>query len=108
MFQTRLMFLSLSSDGPEKVAVTPADPPSVLASGSNFSLTCSAVSKPQATFSWKHNEQMLKTTGPVLTLKDIEKEGLGKVAENYVCKATNAKTELSVESAAVSFSMMGE
>lgn len=95
-------------DGPEKVSIAPALPPQFIKSGSDFNLTCSAVSEPAATFTWFHEKQLMKLFGPVLTLDKIQKQGFGKTAGEYTCVANNAKTKLDVPSAAVSFAVMGE
>ncbi|KAM3596595.1 uncharacterized protein V6R79_017485 [Siganus canaliculatus] len=92
--------------GPEAVTIAPAKPPSVIKSGSDFNLTCSSVSSPPAELRWYHGQQVMEAAGPVLTLKVITAHGLGKVAEDYTCRASNQKTKRSVASPAVSFSVM--
>ncbi|XP_070778149.1 cell adhesion molecule CEACAM5 isoform X3 [Enoplosus armatus] len=92
--------------GPDKVTITPPNPPKFLQSGSNFTLSCSSTSSPAATFSWYHNQQLMEIAGPLLTLEVIEKHGLGKKAEDYTCRAKNDKTQRSVSSPAVSFTVM--
>ncbi|XP_068603614.1 carcinoembryonic antigen-related cell adhesion molecule 5 [Brachionichthys hirsutus] len=92
--------------GPDKVTLTPQTPPPVLPSNANFSLTCSAVSSPPATLTWYHNQTVMEVAGPVLTLDTIKKHGLGKKTEEYSCRAKNEKTQRSVPSSGVSFSVM--
>nr|XP_046273155.1 carcinoembryonic antigen-related cell adhesion molecule 5-like [Scatophagus argus] len=92
--------------GPEEVTITPLNPPQFVSSSSNFNLSCSAQSDPPATFIWYHNQQMMEAGGPVLTLDVIKAHGLGKTAEEYTCRATNAKTKRVVPSAGVSFALM--
>ncbi|XP_034561521.1 carcinoembryonic antigen-related cell adhesion molecule 5-like isoform X2 [Notolabrus celidotus] len=92
--------------GPENVAITPAKPPEFYQAGSNVNLTCAASSSPPATFAWYHNKKEIKATGPVLSLKEIEKQGLGKVAEQYTCTATNAKTKRVIASPGVTFAVI--
>lgn len=92
--------------GPDEVTITPLTPPKVIRAKSNFNLTCSARSNPPATFTWYHGDQILENAGPVLTLKVIEKHGLGAKEEAYTCRATNAKTQRVVPSPAVSFAVM--
>ncbi|XP_070703146.1 cell adhesion molecule CEACAM20 [Pempheris klunzingeri] len=89
--------------GPDEVTITPPNPAAFVRSGSNFSLSCSCISSPAATFSWYHNKLFTEVTGPVLTLKQIEELGLGKQAGEYTCSANNAKTERAVFSPGVSF-----
>lgn len=93
--------------GPERVTISPEAPPAFLASHMNFSLTCSSVSSPEATYAWFFEGKPIQgATTAVLTLQEILKAGLGKRPGNYVCNATNAKTEKSVASPPVSFSVM--
>ncbi|KAL7381911.1 hypothetical protein ABVT39_013389 [Epinephelus coioides] len=92
--------------GPDEVTITPLAPPKVIRAKSNFNLTCSARSNPPATFTWYHGEQMMENSGPVLTLEVIEKHRLGAKEEAYTCRATNAKTQRTVPSPAVSFAVM--
>ncbi|XP_038580043.1 carcinoembryonic antigen-related cell adhesion molecule 20 isoform X2 [Micropterus salmoides] len=92
--------------GPDQVTITPVNPPEYLKSGSNFSLSCSVLSNPPATFTWYHNEQLMEASGPVLTLDVIEKHGIGSNKEGYTCRAKNAKTQRTVSSPAVSFAVL--
>ncbi|XP_074542172.1 cell adhesion molecule CEACAM5 isoform X2 [Halichoeres trimaculatus] len=92
--------------GPEKVTMTPAKTPEFIQSGSSFNLTCAAVSSPAATFTWYHNQKEIKTTGPVLTLKEIQAQGLGKTPEEYTCRASNDKTKRVIASPGVTFALM--
>lgn len=66
------------------------------------------MSKPAATFSWYHQKQLMDLLGPVLTLEEIQKRGLGTTAGDFSCVANNAKTKMDVSSDAVSFTVMGE
>ncbi|XP_073319630.1 cell adhesion molecule CEACAM5 [Pagrus major] len=92
--------------GPGQVSITPPNPPPFVQTGSNFSLSCAAVSSPPATFAWYHNNTMMEAGGPVLTLETIEKHRLGKTTGEYTCRATNAKTLMTISSPVVSFSVM--
>uniref|UniRef100_A0A8P4GGX2 Ig-like domain-containing protein n=2 Tax=Dicentrarchus labrax TaxID=13489 RepID=A0A8P4GGX2_DICLA len=92
--------------GPEAVTITPSKTPLVLKSGTNFSLTCSAVSSPPATFTWYHNNTIMEIGGPLLTLEKIKEHGLGDKEEPYMCKAENTKTKGTVASSAVSIRVM--
>ncbi|XP_059205786.1 carcinoembryonic antigen-related cell adhesion molecule 1-like [Centropristis striata] len=92
--------------GPEKIKITPDKTAKFLRAKSNFNLTCSAISNPAATFNWYHGALPLEVAGPVLTLEMIEKLKLGKQAEDYTCRATNAKTLRTIASPAVSFAVM--
>lgn len=93
--------------GPERVTISPEAPPEFLASHMNFSLTCSSVSSPEATYAWLFEGKPIPgATTAVLTLQEIQKAGLGKRPGNYVCNATNAKTEKTMASPPVSFSIM--
>lgn len=90
------------------MTISPLKPPEFVAAGSNFSLSCAARSDPLPVFSWFYNTTNLEFTEAVLPLKVIEQRGLGKNAAPYICKATNDKTKKVVQSAAVSFTIMGE
>ncbi|CAJ1082894.1 carcinoembryonic antigen-related cell adhesion molecule 5-like isoform X2 [Xyrichtys novacula] len=92
--------------GPDKATISPAKPPQFLQSGSSFNLTCAAASSPPATFNWYHNQKEMKSSGPVLTLAEIEKQGLGRTAEQFTCTATNAKTKRVVASSGVTFAVV--
>ncbi|XP_072227242.1 cell adhesion molecule CEACAM5-like [Leuresthes tenuis] len=92
--------------GPEDIIITPLKPPQYIKSKSDFNLTCSATSSPPAAFSWYHNKDLIKASGPVLTLKVIEDEGFGKNLSDYSCEAKNTKTLRSKNSPAVTFSVM--
>lgn len=97
-----------STDGPEDVTISPAKPLAFIASGSNFTLSCMALSHPAAVFTWYHNQTMLDVSAPVLSLKDIEKQGYGNQAADYTCRASNAITKRVASSPAVSFTTMSE
>ncbi|XP_062266073.1 carcinoembryonic antigen-related cell adhesion molecule 20 [Platichthys flesus] len=92
--------------GPDNVIISPASTLQYIKSGSNFSLECSALSSPPATFSWFQNLKEMEVPGPVLSLGAIEKLGSVKKVQNYTCRAQNAKTLLNVTSPAVSFGVM--
>lgn len=82
--------------------------PEFINSNSNFSLSCSAVSSPAATFSWFHDGQPMEHSGPNLTLDVIRAHGFGRKPGQYTCAANNDKTKRTVASGAVSFALMGE
>lgn len=92
--------------GPDDVKIKPSASSEYVPSKSNFNMTCSASSNPAATFTWFHDEKEIKATGPVLTLKTIEEQGLGKTKGSYKCVAQNAKTKRAVASATIQFSVM--
>ncbi|XP_023815564.1 carcinoembryonic antigen-related cell adhesion molecule 5-like isoform X2 [Oryzias latipes] len=92
--------------GPDVVIINPAKPPEFIKSKEDFNLTCSAASKPDAVLSWYYNNQQIKNSGPVLTLKTIEEQGLGKTAGDYKCNAVNSKTTNARNSSAVRFSVI--
>ncbi|XP_069580900.1 carcinoembryonic antigen-related cell adhesion molecule 20 [Brachyistius frenatus] len=92
--------------GPDNVAISPPNPPQFIKSGSNFSLTCSALSSPPATFTWHHDQDLLEASGTVLTLEVVQKNGYGKEIAGYACRAKNAKTQRLVSSPVVSFAVM--
>lgn len=90
------------------MALAPPTPPQFISSGSDFNLSCSAASRPPATFQWFHNQLLLENPGPTLTLKKIQELGLGTKAGQFSCSATNQKTRRAAASASVSFTVMGE
>ncbi|XP_041664760.1 carcinoembryonic antigen-related cell adhesion molecule 5-like [Cheilinus undulatus] len=92
--------------GPDEVTITPAKPPQFLQAGTNFSLSCASHSSPPATFTWHYGQKAIENPGAVLTLKTIEKLGLGKKAEDYTCRANNAKTGRTISSPVVSFAVL--
>ncbi|XP_013880785.1 hemicentin-1 isoform X2 [Austrofundulus limnaeus] len=93
--------------GPDDVTISPLKPSDYITSSSDFNLTCAAPSSsPPATFTWYHNKDEIKASGPVLTLKTIEAQGFGKNYADYTCRAQNAKTLRAVASPAVRFSVM--
>lgn len=94
-----------STDGPDDVTITPANPPKFVQAGSMFNLTCSASSLPPASFTWYYNGTRIETSSSVLTLDMIK--GHTK-ASDYTCRAENPKSKRSVPSPAVSFAIMGE
>uniref|UniRef100_A0A8C7XU71 Ig-like domain-containing protein n=1 Tax=Oryzias sinensis TaxID=183150 RepID=A0A8C7XU71_9TELE len=92
--------------GPDVVIINPAKPPEFIKSKEDFNLTCSAASKPDAVLTWYYNNQQIKNSGAVLTLKTIEEQGLGKTAGDYKCNAMNSKTTTARNSSAVTFSVI--
>lgn len=90
------------------MALAPPTPPAFIKLGSDFNLTCSAVSSPPATFRWFRNQQLMDNPGPVLTLKTIQDQGVGSTAGQYTCAASNSKTKRAGASNAVSFAVIGE
>lgn len=97
-----------STDGPDQVTLTPPTVHQFIRSDSNFSLSCSAISSPPATFTWYHSQQTIGVMGPVLTLKAIKDNGLGTQLDNYTCVANNAQTLRSISSPVVTFVVMGK
>lgn len=83
-------------------------PPQYIKSGSNFNLSCSALSNPPASFVWYHNQKMMEAGGAVLTLKVIEMHRFEEQVGNYTCRAKNTKTERIVPSPAVSLAVISE
>uniref|UniRef100_A0A3B3YLZ6 Ig-like domain-containing protein n=1 Tax=Poecilia mexicana TaxID=48701 RepID=A0A3B3YLZ6_9TELE len=92
--------------GPEDVIIKASSQGKYVPSNSDFNLTCSASSKPAATFTWFHNAEQIEASGPVLTLKVIEEKGFGHTMGNYRCVAKNDKTQRKVPSTNVEFSVM--
>ncbi|XP_054878568.1 carcinoembryonic antigen-related cell adhesion molecule 5-like [Poeciliopsis prolifica] len=92
--------------GPEDVIIKPSKQLAFVPSNSDFNLTCSASSKPAATFTWFYDTKQIEATGPVLTLKVIEEQGFGHTMGNYRCVAQNEKTKRKASSIAVQFSVM--
>uniref|UniRef100_A0A087XIK9 Ig-like domain-containing protein n=1 Tax=Poecilia formosa TaxID=48698 RepID=A0A087XIK9_POEFO len=92
--------------GPEAVTIKASSQGKYVPSNSDFNLTCSASSKPAATFTWFHNAEQIEASGPVLTLKVIEEKGFGHTMGNYRCVAKNDKTQRKVPSTNVEFSVM--
>lgn len=90
------------------MVLTPPTPPTFIKLGSDFNLTCAAVSSPASTFQWFHGQQLMKSPGPVLTLKQIQDQGFGSEAASYTCRASNSKTKRVSASNAVSFAVKGE
>ncbi|XP_064803848.1 carcinoembryonic antigen-related cell adhesion molecule 1-like isoform X4 [Oncorhynchus masou masou] len=75
-------------DGPENITlkVTPLDV--LYGSGSDLTLSCSAVSSPPAQFQWALNGELLSNQGPVLRLENIQASQSGR----YSCWAHNTRT----------------
>ncbi|CAF93841.1 unnamed protein product, partial [Tetraodon nigroviridis] len=93
--------------GPELVALAPPSPPPFIKAGSDFNLTCSAVSSPDATFQWFRDQQLMEASGSVLTLKTLQEHSGAPAAAQYWCGATNSKTRRTLASAPVSFAVIG-
>ncbi|XP_064803846.1 carcinoembryonic antigen-related cell adhesion molecule 1-like isoform X2 [Oncorhynchus masou masou] len=76
------------SYGPENITlkVTPLDV--LYGSGSDLTLSCSAVSSPPAQFQWALNGELLSNQGPVLRLENIQASQSGR----YSCWAHNTRT----------------
>lgn len=100
--------LPSSPDGPELVALAPPTPPPFIKAGSDFNLTCSAVSSPDATFQWFRDQQLMEASGSVLTLKTLQEHSGASAAAQYWCGATNSKTRRTLASTPVSFAVIGE
>ncbi|XP_056901037.1 carcinoembryonic antigen-related cell adhesion molecule 1-like [Takifugu flavidus] len=73
--------------GPEKVNLT-SPLQGYYAEGSEVVLTCSASSRPAASFHWFHNGAVHPGTGAELRLMDIQMNQSG----NYSCQAFNNRT----------------
>ncbi|XP_054903903.1 carcinoembryonic antigen-related cell adhesion molecule 6-like [Poeciliopsis prolifica] len=74
------------SYGPEKVNLeSPTETPS---EGSNIRLSCSADSRPDATFDWFFNGTSLSASGSVIEFTNVQKNQSG----NYSCRAFNSRT----------------
>lgn len=95
-------------DGPDGVTISPSSPPSFIASGGSFNLSCGASSWPTASFSWYREKQLLEHFQEVLPQKVLEVYGLNKPPASYTCVATNTKTGRAVPSPAVTLGIMGE
>uniref|UniRef100_UPI0037E8EC0F carcinoembryonic antigen-related cell adhesion molecule 8-like n=1 Tax=Semicossyphus pulcher TaxID=241346 RepID=UPI0037E8EC0F len=83
------------SYGPENTNLKLSPSQEYFEKGSNISLSCSAVSRPEAHFNWFLNGEELPDTGPELRLVNVQESG------NYSCRASNIKTlrsETSVQS----------
>ncbi|MFT7798513.1 carcinoembryonic antigen-related cell adhesion molecule 5-like isoform X2 [Arapaima gigas] len=74
--------------GPDDVVMTTVPQSNLYTSGSNLTLSCSAVSVPPAQFHWAFNGNMLQQEGPQLRLDNI----LDSQSGNYTCWAYNSKT----------------
>uniref|UniRef100_A0A3Q1IN16 Ig-like domain-containing protein n=2 Tax=Anabas testudineus TaxID=64144 RepID=A0A3Q1IN16_ANATE len=92
--------------GPDPVTIIPQVVQPFIRSDANFTLSCSAVSSPPATFTWYHSQQIMGVSGPVLSLQAIKDSGIGAQLDNYTCLASNAKTLRAVSSPVVSFIVM--
>nr|CAQ13811.1 novel protein similar to vertebrate titin (TTN) [Danio rerio] len=76
------------SYGPGNLTLTAMPEKTVYISGSNFSLSCSADSKPTATFNWMLNGNLLNVNGPVYVFTKATQNQSGV----YTCGAQNAAT----------------
>ncbi|XP_054903918.1 carcinoembryonic antigen-related cell adhesion molecule 5-like [Poeciliopsis prolifica] len=74
------------SYGPEKVNLE--SPTETYPEGSNIRLSCSADSRPDASFDWFFNGKSLSASGSVLELLNVQKSQSG----NYSCRAFNSRT----------------
>lgn len=93
---------------PQCVIIYPEAPPYYVASRSDFSLSCSSPTHIATNHTWYLDGTMLNTTGPVLTVKDIEKEGLGRTRSLYNCWATSNSTGEKLVSMPVVFIIIDE
>ncbi|XP_052002360.1 carcinoembryonic antigen-related cell adhesion molecule 1 isoform X3 [Xyrauchen texanus] len=76
------------SYGPSNMTMTVLQEKMAYVSGSAISLSCSADSKPAASFYWMYNEVPLNVSGPNLILTNVTQDQTG----NYTCVAQNAVT----------------
>ncbi|XP_042611496.1 carcinoembryonic antigen-related cell adhesion molecule 1 isoform X3 [Cyprinus carpio] len=76
------------SYGPSNLKVTASPEKSVYISGSDISLSCSADSKPTASFYWMYNGNPLNVYGPSYDLRGATQNRTGE----YTCVAQNAVT----------------
>ncbi|KAJ8389446.1 hypothetical protein AAFF_G00119840 [Aldrovandia affinis] len=76
------------SYGPDTAVMIVSPQKVVYSTGSNLTLSCSALSSPPAEFEWVLNGAVLKKTGRELMLENMQEKGSG----NYTCIARNAKT----------------
>lgn len=75
----------LHSDGPDILSLKISPSQEYYESGSNITLSCSAVSKPSALYYWFLNGSEMPHTGSVISIQ-INESG------NYSCQAFNQKT----------------
>ncbi|XP_047453850.1 carcinoembryonic antigen-related cell adhesion molecule 5-like [Mugil cephalus] len=76
------------SYGPENIKLTLLSSQKYYEEGSDFTMICSAESRPSAQFMWFVNGVKLSDTGPELRLMNIQMSQSG----NYSCQAFNHKT----------------
>ncbi|XP_027869409.1 carcinoembryonic antigen-related cell adhesion molecule 5-like isoform X2 [Xiphophorus couchianus] len=89
------------SYGPEKVNLE--SPSQKYPEGLNISLSCSADSRPTATFDWFFNGKVLSGSGSELELLNVQKNQSG----NYSCRAFNSKTSIYQSSQLLNISIEG-
>lgn len=75
-------------DGPSNLRITALPEKMVYASGSAISLSCSADSKPSASFYWMYNGNPLNVNSWIYNLTDTTQNRTGL----YTCVAQNAVT----------------
>ncbi|XP_077454255.1 hemicentin-1-like [Stigmatopora argus] len=76
------------SYGPENIHLEIFPPWGYFETGSNISMSCSAASRPLATFKWLQNGYLLNHTGSKFNLVNVQENQSG----NYSCRAVNSKT----------------
>lgn len=79
-------------DGPSNMAVTASPEKAAYISGSDIFLSCSADSKPAASFYWMYNGNNLNVSGSSYNLRNTTSNRSGQ----YTCVAKNAVTLRSV------------
>ncbi|XP_067304999.1 carcinoembryonic antigen-related cell adhesion molecule 1 isoform X2 [Pseudorasbora parva] len=77
------------SYGPSNLRITASPENMAYVSGSAISLSCSADSKPTASFSWMYNGNLVNVSGPTYNLSNTAQNTTGL----YTCNAQNAVTQ---------------